>query len=84
MKTLPDIDETQAAVIDQRIEQGFAFLRDALDRPELLTEIPDGATLRFRDVALDREQGVVRLTAYQAPGMPGWAATITGTTSGPP
>jgi hypothetical protein len=83
MSTLPDIDEAQAAVIDQRIEQGFAFLRDVMDRPELLTEIPDGATLRFRDVALDREHVVVHLTAYQAPAMPAWAATITGATGGP-
>jgi hypothetical protein len=83
MSTLPDIDEAQAATVDQRIEQGFAFLRDALDHPEMLTEIPDGATLRFRDVALDWPHVVVRLTAYQTPAMPAWAATITGATGSP-
>ena len=83
MNTRPDIDEVQAELIDQRIGQTFAFLRDVLANPSLMEKIPSGATLRHRDVALDQEQVVVHLTAYQAPAMPAWAATITGTTSGP-
>jgi len=82
MSTRPDIDDTQAELIDQRIGQTFAFLRDVLANPAVVEKIPSGATLRHRDVALDREQVVVRLTAYQAPPMPAWAATITGATGG--
>lgn len=78
MSHLPDIDPAQAKVIDQRIGQGFTFLRDVLDRPGLLEKIPSGATLRFRDVALFQGQVLLHLTAYQTPAMPAWAATITG------
>jgi hypothetical protein len=83
MSTRPDIDDAQAELIDQRIGQAFAFLRDVLSNPSLVEKIPSGATLRHRDVALEREHVVVRLTAFLAPEMPAGAATITGATGGP-
>ena len=84
MSKLHDVDDAQAAVIDQRIGQGFAFLRDVLAHPALTEQIPTGATLRHRDVALDREPIVVRLTAYQAPAMATWAALVSGIEGAPP
>jgi hypothetical protein len=75
------ITPEQAALIDQRIGQTFAFLHDVIDAPTLLEQIPDGAILRFRDVTLERAQLRVRLTAYRAPAMPTWAATVTGFTA---
>lgn len=78
MSTLPDSDDTRDERIDRRIGQTFAFLRDVLAHPSLVEKIPSGANLRHRDVALDREHVVVRLTAFQAPTMATWAAIVTG------
>lgn len=75
-----DIDDAQAAVIDQRIGQSFAFLRDVLADPALIERIPTGATLRHRDVVLPADHAVVRLTAYQTPAMATWSALVTGST----
>lgn len=45
-----DIDDAQAALIDRRIGQAFAFVKDVIDNPQLLDEIPDGSELGFADV----------------------------------
>lgn len=73
-----DITAEQAAMVDQRLGQAFTFLRDVLDHPGILEEIPDGAMLRHRDVVLPESGVQVRLTAYQAQGAPQWSATVTG------
>ena len=73
-----DITPEQAAMIDQRLGQAFAFLRDVLNHPDILEEIPDGATLRHRDVVLPESGLQVRLTAYRTQGTPHWSATVTG------
>jgi hypothetical protein len=72
------ITPEQAAMIDQRLGQAFAFLRDVLDNPGVLEEIPDGAMLRHRDVVLPETGVYVRLTAYRTEGAPHWSATVTG------
>jgi hypothetical protein len=76
MSVQRDIDDEQAAVIDQRIGQGFAFLRDVLASPAILDEIPSGSTLAYRDVAMG--QGEVRLTAFRAPDSAGWGVRVSG------
>jgi hypothetical protein len=83
MNEQDDSDEAQAAVIDQRIGQGFAFLRDVIDDPTVVEAIPTGASLRFRDVAIAQGQVrvQVRLTAYRAPEDRRWGARVTGFTS---
>jgi hypothetical protein len=58
------ISEAQAAVIDRRLEQFGAFMEDAFQRPEIVDEIPDGATLAFHDVAAPTGERV-RLTAFR-------------------
>jgi hypothetical protein len=50
MRNHDDMDPARAALIDKRLAQAFAFARDVIDEPETLEEIPDGATLLFRDV----------------------------------
>jgi hypothetical protein len=77
------LNVTEAATVDRRIEQTFAFLRDVLANPSLVEKIPSGATLRHRDVVLGQTPVVVHLTAYRTPAMPAWAATITGAKGSP-
>jgi hypothetical protein len=76
MSELPDIDDEQAKVIDRRLRQGFAFLRDVLDNPSIVDEIPSGSTLAYRDVAID--QGEIRLTAFRTQGSSHWRVRVTG------
>jgi hypothetical protein len=78
MNVQRDIDDEQAAVIDQRIGQGFAFLRDVLAAPSIVDEIPSGSTLAYHDVAIG--QGEVRLTAFHAPDSDRWGVRVTGQT----
>lgn len=71
------IDPQRAALITKRMTQAFAFARDVIDAPVLLEEIPDGATLLFRDIEFRGEQ--MRLTAHPSPERPGWwTARVTG------
>ena len=71
------IGPKRAELITKRMAQAFAFARDVIDAPVLLEEIPDGATLRFRDIEFRGEQ--MRLTAHPSPDRPGWwAARVTG------
>jgi hypothetical protein len=75
-----DIDEVQAALIDKRLAQTHDFMRDVIDDPRLLTVIPDGSTLLFRDVEIPGHR--IRLVAYRLPGPEGrWAARMTGATT---
>jgi hypothetical protein len=71
------IDDVQAALIDQRIGQAFAFVHDVIAAPGILEEIPDGSELVFRDVAF---RGVsLRLTAHLSGLRPHhWTARVTG------
>lgn len=68
----------QEAQITQRIGYAFDFLSDVLENPAILSEIPDGATLRFSEVVVN---GVTcHLTAFRAktPGEPAqWFARVT-------
>ena len=41
MSDSDDIDDAQATQIDQRLGQAFAFVRDMVDAPAVLDEIPD-------------------------------------------
>jgi hypothetical protein len=75
-----DIDPARAALIDRRIAQTFAFLRDVIEEPQLLEDIPEGSELRFRDVVWHQTE--VRLTAHPSKDYPGyWTARITGPAS---
>lgn len=48
-RTFTQEEKTQ---ISERISQSFAFLRDVLNDPAILEEIPSGSTLLFRDVVI--------------------------------
>lgn len=73
------IDPARAALISHRIGQTFSFMRDVIDDPRLLTLVPDGSTLFFRDIEIPGHQ--LRLVAYKAPGSAEkWAARLTGST----
>lgn len=65
-----EIDPERAAAIDKRLKQAFAFARDVLVTPEFLEEIPDGATLFFRDVVYQGQE--LRLTAHPPLIHSGW------------
>jgi hypothetical protein len=56
-----DIDDATAAQIDQRLGQAFDFLRDVIDDPDILENLPDGSQLAFRDEEIDGYH--LRLTA---------------------
>lgn len=58
-----DIDPARAAMITERIDQTFNFVRDAIANPRMLEEIPNGSTLGFRDALIEGQH--VRLTAYR-------------------
>ena len=73
-----DNDDAQANVIDARLSQSFAFLRDVLANPSLVKIIPAGSLLRHRDVVLGHALVSVRLTAYKSPAQDTWSATIAG------
>ena len=63
MKNSNTFSDAEANQIEQRIGQSFAFMRDVLDDPTLLDEIPSGSTLAFRDIVLLHDY--VRLTAFR-------------------
>lgn len=74
-----DIDPKRAAEIERRMSQAFNFLRDVIDAPETLEQIPDGSTLRFHDIVADGRQ--LHLTAAQRAKIdPKWTARVTGPT----
>jgi hypothetical protein len=72
-----DLTPEQIATIDQRLDQTIAFIRDVVDDPVILEEIPDGSTLRFLDVTIG--DNAIRLTAYPDAGPAwSWTARVTG------
>jgi hypothetical protein len=75
-----DIDPIQAVQITRRIGQTFDFVRDVIDAPGTLEDIPNGSVLIFRDVIID--QTPIHLTAYATDPVSGhWSARVTGPAS---
>ena len=74
------IDDKRAAQITERIGETFAFMRDVLDDPAILEEIPDGAEIELRNVTIG-EHGY-HIVAYRAESNPErWLARTTGRTN---
>lgn len=75
----PVIDPIRASQITERIDQGFDFVQDVIDNPQILETIPNESMLMFRYVL--RRVWTMRLTAY-LPKHPGarWGARVTGMT----
>ena len=74
-----DLDPARVTQITERIDQGFDFIRDVIDNPEILETIPHESMLMFRNVS--RRGRTIRLTAY-LPKQPDarWGARVTGMT----
>ena len=71
------IDPERAAQITERIGETFAFMRDVLDEPAILEEIPDGAEIEIRQVTISGQ--VYRIVAYRSESGPErWIARTTG------
>lgn len=76
MSTRHVISPSQAAQIEERIGQTFEFVKDVLETPEILEEIPDGAVLYTRTV--DWRGECLHLVAHLAEGEPErWVARVT-------
>jgi hypothetical protein len=73
---LSEIDEAQAALIDQRLAQFGSFMQNVLRHPEIAEAIPTGSTLAFHDVQGLVEQTPLRLTAYRPPGATRWSVLL--------
>ncbi len=74
------IDGKRAALITERIGETFDFMRDVLDDPTILEEIPDGAEIELRNVAIGEHP--YRIVAYRSEGNPErWIARTTGQTN---
>lgn len=72
-------DPTQTALISERIGHAFDFGADVLRNPQILDDIPDGAEITFRSVAV--QQHVYHVIAYLAEREPDrWMARTTGRT----
>ena len=78
---LPELSDEQVAQIDRNLALGFDFLRDVLQRPEVIDDIPTGSTLAFRTFRV-RPGMALRLTAFRAPRSRRWGVRVTGI--GPP
>lgn len=77
MRDEDDFSDAQTAQIEKRIGQTFAFVRDVIDDPHTLEDIPSGSRLVFRDVVI--QQTHIRLTAYPANDHgEHWMARVTG------
>jgi hypothetical protein len=77
MSNHPDIDPRREAEITKRLGQAFDFIRDAIESPQTLENIPDGSRLAFRDT--EAAGYLLRLTAARRPdGDAEWTARITG------
>ena len=71
------IDDKRAAQITERIGETFDFMRDVLDDPAILDEIPDGAEIELRNVTVGEQ--AYRIVAYRAESGPErWVARTTG------
>jgi hypothetical protein len=70
------ISPSQVAQITERIGHTFDFVRDVLETPEILEEIPDGAVLYTRAVNWRGE--CLHLVAHRAEGeTSNWVARVT-------
>jgi hypothetical protein len=63
MSDYVDVDDEEAARIDEGIDQMHRFLRNLIDDPTPLQLIPDGSELQFRAVQIGDE--VMQLTAHR-------------------
>jgi hypothetical protein len=71
------IDNERAAQITERIGETFDFMRDVLDDPSLLEEIPDESEIELRTVTIGEH--AYRIVAYRAESNPQrWIARTTG------
>lgn len=74
------IDDARAAKITERIGETFDFMRDVLDDPSLLQEIPDEAEIELRNVTVGEDE--YRIVAYRSGSAPDrWIARTTGHTN---
>lgn len=73
---LPALSEEQAAQVDRNLALSSDFLRDVLHHPEIVDEIPSGATLVFHTVQFRPEP--VRLTAFRPRRDRRWGVRVTG------
>jgi hypothetical protein len=70
------IDDQRAAQITERIGETFDFMRDVLDDPSLLDEIPDEAEIELRNVTVGEH--AYRIVAYRSESDPErWIARTT-------
>lgn len=73
------IDDSRAAQITERIGETFDFMRDVLDDPAILDEIPDGAEIELRNVTIGDH--AYRIVAYRSESEPNrWLARTTSRT----
>lgn len=80
MSTPHAINDKQAEQITKRIGETFDFARDVLDDPSILEEIPDGAEINIRHVAVSGH--TYHIVAYRSESGPErWVARTTGRTS---
>ncbi len=71
------IDDERAAQITERIGETFDFMRDVLDDPSILEEIPDGAEIELRNVTIGEHE--YHIVAYRSESNPErWIARTTG------
>jgi hypothetical protein len=42
--------EEEKALIEERIEQGFTFIQDVLDNPDIIEVVPGGSEFRFQEL----------------------------------
>ena len=74
------IDDKRAAQITERIGETFEFMRDVLDDPAILEEIPDEAEIELRNVTIGER--AYRIVAYRSESSPErWFARTTGRTN---
>lgn len=60
------------------IDLAFRFVEDAVAGSADLDQMPDQATVAFREILVDRGRTIFRLTASKAQGESRWQARITG------
>ncbi len=71
------VDDERAAQISERIGETFDFMRDVLDDPSILEEIPDGAQIELRNVVIGEQ--VYHIVAFRSENNPDrWVARTTG------
>jgi hypothetical protein len=80
MSDATEFNAEQAAQITERIGETFDFVRDVLNDPTILEDIPDGANLDLRNVTI--QDHIYHIVAYPAAGGTNrWIARTTGATN---